>query len=194
MSNMITCPRNHIFDADKYVVCPYCGTMDVGRVSTAGAARQSKGGTQDWTPQEHHGGTSRSPQDQSKAGSRTIYAGMHDGRRPVYGWLVVVEGRGKGASFEVYAGLNRIGRDRGEVMLNFGDMGIGGDEHARLLIDERTLTFAIQHASGKNLTYLNDEALFATHRALKAYDRVRLSETTLVFVPLCGERFDWGAT
>jgi hypothetical protein len=194
MGNMSRCKNNHVYDADKYAVCPFCGTIDAGRSGAGAASRQSLGGTQEWRPDEIEMGAAKPRQIQAKGGSKTIYQETREGRRPVYGWLVIVEGPGQGASFAVFAGLNKIGREHGEVTLDFGDLGIGGDEHARLLVDQKTLRFALQHGNGKNLTYVNDEALFATHRELQGYDRVRISETTLAFVPFCSERFSWPST
>lgn len=40
------------------------------------------------------------------------------------------------------------------------------------------------------LAYCNNEALY-TYRALKAYDRIELGESELMFIPLCGSHFSW---
>lgn len=110
---------------------------------------------------------------------------------PVVAWLVVTDGPGKGNYLKLGNGQNSIGRASGErVRVDFGDEQISRSNHAVLTFDPRGNTFFIQQGSGTNLAYLNNEPVLAP-TALSAMSEIVLGETTLLFVPLCGEQFSW---
>lgn len=110
---------------------------------------------------------------------------------PPVGWLVVIAGPGQGASLILGNGVNAIGRDASQRLpLDFGDELISRVNHAQITYDPRGKKFYIQHGGGANLTYVNDEPVLAP-RALTANTHIMLGATTLRFVPLCGEAFDW---
>lgn len=110
---------------------------------------------------------------------------------PVVGWLVVVDGPGKGHYLKLGNGQNSIGRNPSErISLDFGDEQISRSRHAMLTFDPRGLAFYIQQGSGTNLAYLDDSPVLAPTR-LSAGNRITLGETTLLFIPLCGENFSW---
>jgi len=44
--------------------------------------------------------------------------------------------------------------------------------------------------NSRSLSYVNHELVF-THEELHAYDRITLGKAEFLFLPLCGERFDW---
>lgn len=107
------------------------------------------------------------------------------------GWLVIVDGPGKGSSREIYYGMNGIGRGEDvRIPLDFGDTAISRDAHAYLTFDEKTEKFYIQHAGKSNVARLNDELLL-TPSQLKSGDLIELGQTVLRFVPLCGPDFSW---
>jgi hypothetical protein len=110
---------------------------------------------------------------------------------PVVGWLAVVAGPGIGRSLEVRPGMNWLGRDPDmDIPLAFGDAGVSAREHAVLLYDVECNGYFIKHERGRNLTYLNEKRITSETR-LKAYDRIRIHDTELLFLPLCGKRFQW---
>ncbi|MAM71483.1 MAG: hypothetical protein CMP91_10110 [Gammaproteobacteria bacterium] len=110
---------------------------------------------------------------------------------PVVGWLVVIDGPGKGNYLKLGNGQNSIGRGPTErVKLDFGDEQISRANHAILTFDPRGLSFYIQQGSGTNLAYLNNSPVLAPAQ-LSPGSRITLGETTLLFVPLCGENFTW---
>ena len=121
------------------------------------------------------------PQDKEHAD------GMDD---PVVGWLVVVEGPGKGKSMELGYGANSMGRETGRVQLNFGDNQISRSDHATVTYDPRGRKFYVEKGSGSNLTYLNNKPVL-TAVELPAQSHIGIGATVLRFVPLCGEAFDW---
>jgi hypothetical protein len=111
---------------------------------------------------------------------------------PVVGWLVVVEGPGRGKSVTLGYGMNTIGRESGNrVCLTFGDMQISRTKHATLTYDPRGRKFFIQHGESTNLTYVGESPVLAPLE-LKPGDLIRLGDTTVLkFIPLCGDDFNW---
>jgi len=76
---------------------------------------------------------------------------------PVVGWLVVLNGAGKGVSRQLYYGMNSIGRSSEEkVSIGSEDELISRKGHAFLTYDPKGRKFYIQHGGGSNLTYLNE--------------------------------------
>lgn len=109
---------------------------------------------------------------------------------PVVGWLVVIDGPGKGSYVKIGHGQNSIGRDRQRITLDFGDSQISRENHATLTYDPKNKGFFIQQGTGTNLAYVNDQPVLSP-TALEAWSRIVLGGTTLMFVPLCGEKFSW---
>lgn len=110
---------------------------------------------------------------------------------PVVGWLVIIDGPGKGHALQLGYGMNSIGRNQHErVCLNFGDEGLSRNQHAIVTYDPRGRKFYVQHGGGKNITYLDDNPLLVPTE-LQGGESLLVGKTTLRFVPLCGEHFDW---
>ena len=111
---------------------------------------------------------------------------------PVVGWLVVVEGPGRGKSVTLGYGMNPIGREPGNrVVLPFGDMQISRTKHATVTYDPRGRKFFIQHGDSSNLTYVGEQPVLAPVE-LKSGEIIRLGDTTVLkFIPLCGDDFNW---
>ena len=142
------------------------------------------------------GATKQGEEDGGDAATRVVSAGasgesLSDGSELVAGWLVVLSGPGRGASREVYFGMNTIGRDAGErIPLNFGDESISRSAHAYLVYDEKQNQFYLQHAGKSNLVRVNDAPVLAPTE-LNHGDRVEIGGTILMFVPLCSPSFQW---
>ncbi len=110
---------------------------------------------------------------------------------PVVGWLVIVKGKGKTNFLTLGYGMNSIGRSPDErISINFGDEEISRTQHAIITYDPRGHKFYVQHGGGKNLTYLGDQVLLVPME-LKGGEDILIGQTTLHFVPFCGEHFDW---
>ena len=117
--------------------------------------------------------------------------GMDD---PVVGWLVIVEGPGKGRAVQLGYGSNALGRGTTDrVKLDFGDDQISRSGHAVVTYDPRGRKFYVQHGGGTNLTYLGDQPVLAPTE-LPALSHISIGNTVLRFVPLCGAEFDWQDT
>ncbi len=113
-------------------------------------------------------------------------------RYPV-GWVVVVEGPGRGASFTLRAGVSPIGRDEDQtIQLDFGDTAISRQMHAAIAYDEESRGFFLGHGGKSNIVRLNGRPVLSTED-LTDGDVIRIGETTLKFVAFCGRDFDWSA-
>lgn len=108
------------------------------------------------------------------------------------GWLVVVAGPGRGAGFTLFSGVSLIGRGEDQtVSLDFGDTSISRSQHAAIAYDPEQMQFFIGHGGKANLVRRNNRPVLTTE-ALEAGDVIRIGETSLRFVPLCGKDFTWG--
>ena len=110
---------------------------------------------------------------------------------PPVGWLVIVDGPGKGHVARLGVGTNSIGRDPAQrVSLSYGDEMISRAGHAVVTYDPRGNRFYIQQGSGTNLIYIDDQPVLAV-RKLDPLTHVTIGNTVVRFVPLCGEHFRW---
>lgn len=106
------------------------------------------------------------------------------------GWLVVISNDYKGQSYKITFGFNTIGRaETNHIPLNF-DNSISRVKHASIVYDYSNNLFFIKHEDGKYLTYLNGNVILDI-KELKAFDKIKIGNTELLFVPLCGEQFKW---
>lgn len=110
---------------------------------------------------------------------------------PVVGWLVVVEGPGRGSALPIGYGNNRVGRAPGEqICLDYGDEQISRENHAVVTYDGRHRKFYVQQGGGRNLTHVDDELVMVPVE-VKGGETISLGRTKLRFVPFCGADFDW---
>ena len=118
----------------------------------------------------------------------SIYAN-EQGEEPVTGWLVGVAGIYRGASFSLKAGVNVIGRDAGSYVCLKKDPQVSRGKHASIIYEPKKKLFYL--GEGENsLTYCNEE-LVCGKQELKPYDAIEIGGGKYVFVPFCGENFDW---
>lgn len=108
-----------------------------------------------------------------------------------FGWVVVIDGPGRGTSFAIQDGVSQIGRgDDQMVQLDFGDMGISRTNHAAIAFDDEAQQFFLGHGGKANIVRLNGRPVLSTE-PLNHGDTIRIGETTLRFVAFCGEEFVW---
>ncbi|MDA8747218.1 FHA domain-containing protein [Litoreibacter sp.] len=107
------------------------------------------------------------------------------------GWLVVVGGPGKGNALAVYGGVSTIGRGEDQALiLDFGDTSISRQNHAAIAYDAEQNKFFLGHGGKSNIIRLNDRPVLSTEE-LNQGDILRIGETVLRFVALCGDDFKW---
>lgn len=110
---------------------------------------------------------------------------------PVVGWLVVTRGPGKGTGVPFGHGMNSIGRGASNrITIGFGDDQISSEDHFRIAYDQQNRSFHLVPGTGTNLVYLGSKALLAP-TVLEPLTDIRVGATTLRFVPLCGQSWDW---
>ncbi|WP_298837014.1 FHA domain-containing protein [uncultured Roseobacter sp.] len=132
------------------------------------------------------------PADPFGAVNEATAAPQHE-KFPV-GWLVVVEGPGVGHSFSIFSGASMIGRGEDQMIrLDFGDNSISRQNHAAIAYDEEQNKFYLGHGGKSNIIRRNARPVLATEE-LNHADLIRIGETTLRFVALCGSDFKWEMT
>ena len=111
---------------------------------------------------------------------------------PVVGWLVVVGGPGIGAFRPIFEGNNTVGRSTANrVPIDFGDEAISAEEQAYIRYDSTDRSFLlVPNLAKTNVVSLNDQRPAAAVR-LQGMDVITMGHTQLVFVPFCGQEFDW---
>lgn len=109
---------------------------------------------------------------------------------PVTGWLVCTEGPAKGMDYRIRAGYNYIGRSEHMDICIRGDLQISRERHALIAYDHQERVFFFGPADGKSLVRINGKMVMNPTQ-LNAFDVISVGETKLLFVPLCGERFNW---
>lgn len=139
---------------------------------------------------------------QAEQGPNDVFAGdeaaSDAGRGPAApkvtfpaGWIVVIDGPGRGACFTLHGGVSQIGRgDDQAVRLDFGDTSISRNNHAAVAYDDEQGKFFLGHGGKSNLVRLNGNPVLSTEE-MQNGDQIRIGETTLKFVALCGEDFTW---
>ncbi len=110
---------------------------------------------------------------------------------PAVGFLVIVDGPGRGASHPIHYGQNTIGRSSSQrISLNYGDPRISREEHAFLIYDETTQDFFIRDNGKANLVRHNDTPVLTPTR-LNHRDVISIGDTLMLFIAVCGADFDW---
>ncbi len=110
---------------------------------------------------------------------------------PVVGWVVVMEGPGRGNSLEIGAGANAIGRGASQqIRLDFGDDKISRERHAVIVYEPEARQFFVQNGEVRNLTYVEGKVVLGVV-ALQGGEKIRVGDTYLQFVPFCGPEFSW---
>lgn len=110
---------------------------------------------------------------------------------PVVGWLVVVDGPGKGRCRSIFNGLNNVGRaPEQRIPLDFGDTKISREGHMQVIFDDRNNDYFIKDNGKTNLVRMNGEPVLS-NMPLISGATIELGETTLMFVALCNEQFSW---
>ena len=108
-------------------------------------------------------------------------------------WMVVTSGPGRGTAFTLFNGVSQIGRGESQaVRLDFGDTSISRSNHAAIAYDPEQQKFFLGHGGKANLVRLNGNPVLSTEPLTDGAE-IRLGETTLRFVALCGAEFDWGS-
>lgn len=194
MARMVRCPDfGHNYDADLHSSCPYCGVKDLNvkktRAKDMPPEKEKSGGTGDEKTQGRHSPTNKNVE------GRTVAAWMFADKKereikPVVGWLVCINGPEQGRDYRIKPEGNTIGRSTAKDIYIAGDNAISTDTHATLIFDYKKNDFYVRPGEKGYNIYLNDEIVLGPQK-LNPYDRVEMGKSIFIFVPLCGDRFQW---
>lgn len=192
---MRKCERGHYYDASIHAECPYCSNdNEVGRTMAFDAAPES-GKTMPLGQAAASSNVTRplfaAVQDAGEDEGRTVALIQKDlGVDPVVGWLACVKGREKGRDYRIHSDNNYIGRSEKMDICIRGDETISRENQAVITYDRADRNFYLSQGDGRSIVRVNEKAIFQTI-VLKAYDRITIGATELLFIPMCGEKFQW---
>lgn len=191
---MRKCSSGHYYDASVHQNCPYCSNA-VGAGMTL--------------PLDANGGSLTMPLESGMGdGQRTVAlnaainnAESGEGRTvalikeekgidPVVGWLICIDGKEKGRDYRIHADNNFIGRSDAMDICIRGDETVSRENHAIVSYDTVDNTYYFSPGEGRAIVRLNNQALFQT-AVIKPYDKITIGKSTFVFLPLCGDEFNW---
>ena len=213
---IVRCANSHFYDAEKYSSCPICAgenaaardpmadvlsttyfadnaadigvttpiddiepTMPMSPVSPVMPQTYSNPKIEDYG--------STQPANVFVVDAATANKGVFN---PVVGWLVCIKGASRGADFQIHSQYNYIGRAKHMDICIPTDPHISAEKAAVLAYDNNDKAFFFAPGSGHNLVRVNGSVVMSPV-TLKAHDVLTIGETQLLFVPLCGDDFDW---
>ncbi len=193
--NLQRCPSGHLYDPTKHSACPYCNApgIDLGATRPVGGLGAVPSGDGDVTVAAGASVNGRQPGKEQEEGVTIGFYRKTIGIDPVVGWLVCIAGPERGRDYRLHSERNFIGRaEKMDVCLR-GDETVSRENHAIISFNPRNLTFKLQPGDGRGLVYLNGEDVDVP-MVLRPYDQIELGQTKLMFIPFCGERFQWQTT
>lgn len=110
---------------------------------------------------------------------------------PCVGWLVALGGEHIGTDFRLKVGKNFIGRSPKMDIALTEDKSVSRERHAIVVYDPKSNMYLIQPGDSSSLAYHNNNLLL-TPEKLEAYDMITVGDVNLLFMPLCGAKFNWG--
>ena len=166
--SLMRCPEGQLFSPRRYGnICPYCNKT-VALINEKSIAEDPEGAYD----------------------SKTPYLGDLEVMDPVTGWLVCIEGPSKGRDYKIMTEKNFLGRGETMDIQILGDNHIAKKNHAVFVYDPKKRKTLILPKDAQGLVYVNDEAVY-TPQELSVYDTIELGKSKFIFIPLCGENFEW---
>lgn len=129
-----------------------------------------------------------SNEEKNYAGKKTV---VNKVSTPCVGWLIAMGGEHLGTDFRLKVGKNFIGRSEKMDVALTEDKSVSRECQAIVVYEPRTHMYLVQPGEASTLVYRNNEVVL-TPVKLEAYDVITVGDVNLLFMPLCGERFNWG--
>lgn len=182
------CDNGHYYDPEKHSSCPHCGVqnleIDIQKTMAKRNVNADIGKTQPKVS------ASNTPDGYESDGKTIGLFQKKLGIDPVVGWLVCIKGTEKGKDYQIHSEKNFIGRsDKMDVMIT-GDDSISRENHAIVSFNPKNNTFKLLPGDGRGLVYLNNDEVL-TVAELHLNDIIEIGQTQLMFIPFCGEIFQW---
>jgi hypothetical protein len=182
------CMKGHSFDPAKFNSCPHCGVPGLNAGPTMPHREPLQ---QNEVMEGREGQAAAAPVAGHKDDERTrgvLEAKL--GMNPVVGWLVCISGPSRGCDFRIFGERNFIGRASTMNIAIPEDDSISRDRHAVVTYNPKKNSFTLSQGESTGLVYVNNEEVKRSVE-LKPYDRIQIGRTELLFVPFCGEKFQW---
>jgi hypothetical protein len=163
MSNLIRCQNGHMFSSRRYgTVCPYCN------IETATKEKKETGQT-DVDVEE------------------LLFL---EDVQPVCGWFVCISGPRQGKDYKIKTGKNFIGRADDMDIQILGDNKISRRNHGIIVFDPKKKEMVLLPGESNGIVYHQGDAVY-TPKVLNTYDVIELGDSKFLFIPFCGEQFNW---
>ena len=110
---------------------------------------------------------------------------------PPAGWIVAIEGPGRGAVLTIGIGNNSVGRGEGpRITIPFDDNQISRGQSFSIVYDPKHRRYYLLPGSGKTLVYFDDQPVLE-RMTLEYGMSFQVGQTRFRFISLCDENFDW---
>ena len=194
---IVRCSKGHFYDSEENATCPMCAAEAARNKNPLGnnilgddiLPTDYFGHTGDSYAVDNNGGMGAFPKTEpiSPVAASSEESTTFD---PVVGWLVCVEGATKGTDYRIHSQNNYIGRSARMDISIPEDSHISAENSAIIAYDNEDRTFYFGPGSGRNIVRVNGKPALSVEK-IEAYDVLTIGTTKLLFVPLCGDRFDW---
>ena len=159
------CPNGHVYNARRYgKICPYCNMKLAGE-----------------------------DEEKKPVGFEPPVELLEEEEEPVCGWLVCIQGARVGKDYRIHNGKNFVGRGDDIDIQILGDNEINRRNHAVIVYDQKKRNTVILPGDSAGLAYLRGEAVYVPAQ-LNPYDTIEMGKSRFIFVPLCGQNFEWTDT
>ena len=159
------CPNGHVYNARRYgKICPYCNMKLAGE-----------------------------DEEKTPVGFEPPVELLEEEEEPVCGWLVCIQGARVGKDYRIHNGKNFVGRGDDMDIQILGDNEINRRNHAVIVYDQKKRNTVILPGDSAGLAYLRGEAVYVPAQ-LNPYDTIEMGKSRFIFVPLCGQNFEWNDT
>ncbi|BCZ45173.1 hypothetical protein psyc5s11_12400 [Clostridium gelidum] len=161
---LVRCQNGHMFSERRYgTICPYCN-IDTAKKETK--------------PETF--------KEDLDIETNLLYQEVD----PVCGWIVCIEGTRVGKDYKIKNGKNFIGRADDMDIQIIGDNYIANRNHAIIVYDPKKKNNVLLPGDSSGIAYLNGEPAYMPSE-LSGYDVIELGKSKFLFVPFCGEHFEW---
>ena len=113
-----------------------------------------------------------------------------DEEKPIYAWLVCIEGKRQGRSYNITEGKNYIGSHDTMSIQVLGDEEIRDKKHAVIAYDERNLRGTLLGEESMGFVRLNEAAVY-TSKDLKEGDILEIGKSKFFYFDFAKEYHQW---